>query len=111
MQSRWGLIKEGVQKNLDTKIGAKPMQMEEYMRCYTAVHEFCTTHKARAPSSSATFSNMDTQGGGMFVFLKGCCWRCVLEVEVENGSSSVCFSFFVKLIAWNERAMVLIRGF
>jgi hypothetical protein len=54
MQSSWGLIKVGVQKNLDTKRGEKPMETEEYMRCYTAVHEFCTTHKAVIPISAAS---------------------------------------------------------
>ena len=68
MQSRWGVIKIGVQKNLDTKEGEKPMEMKEYMRCYTTVHEFCTAMKVVVSSPPTTFSSKHNKGGGMYVF-------------------------------------------
>lgn len=60
--SRWAIIKNGVQKNLTTPIGQKPMEMKEYMQCYTAVHVFCTTQKAR----KGEFWSRENQGGSMF---------------------------------------------
>lgn len=77
MQSRWGVIKIGVQKNLDTKKGEKPMEMEEYMRCYTAAHEFCTTLKVVVLSPPAAFSSEHNKADGMYIFflsLAGSLW-------------------------------------
>jgi hypothetical protein len=110
MQGRWGVVKIGVQKNLDTKRGEKPMEMEEYMRCYTAVHTFCTTVRVGVSSSPATFSSEYNKGGGMYVFffflLMVYSYRCILEIGIEIGiqSTNVHSSLVVKAYYLNERA-------
>jgi cullin 1 len=81
------LIRTGVEKNLTTPMGQKPMEMKEYMECYTAVHVFCTHQKA-APSTTS-FGSSDHKGGAhllgevLYAYLKEYLFEYVQSVRAR----------------------------